>query len=228
MYRLGCFTLAIALFLAVLCPLLFYGAVKTALVKLGVPPDMALLVFLGILIGGAINIPLYKVPYEKFVRTDPLAIAGLAGLFPHFEERRLHAVVAVNVGGCLIPSALAAYQIYRLATGENASSALAACAIAAALNIAVCWKLARPVPGVGIALPGLVPPLLAAASALIIARENAPSVAYVAGVLGPIVGADLLHLKDVKVSPVGMASIGGAGTFDGIVLSGVLATLLVW
>ena len=47
------------------------------------------------------------------------------------------------------------------------------------------------------------------------------------GVLGPLVGADLLHLDDIAEIGTGMASIGGAGTFDGVVLSGLVATLLV-
>ena len=51
-------------------------------------------------------------------------------------------------------------------------------------------------------------------------------VAFVAGVLGPLVGADLMLLKDITRVSAGMLSIGGAGTFDGIVLSGMLAALL--
>ena len=50
--------------------------------------------------------------------------------------------------------------------------------------------------------------------------------AFTAGVAGPLVGADLLHLRDLARTPVGIMSIGGAGTFDGIILSGVLAALL--
>jgi uncharacterized membrane protein len=49
------------------------------------------------------------------------------------------------------------------------------------------------------------------------------SPAYIAGVAGPLIGVDLLHLKGIEQSTVGMASIGGAGTFDGIVLSGIVA-----
>lgn len=82
------------------------------------------------------------------------------------------------------------------------------------------------VPRLGIAMPALVPALVAAASALLLVPELAPPVAFTAGVLGPLLGADLLHLDDVKELATGMASIGGAGTFDGIVLSGLVATLL--
>jgi uncharacterized membrane protein len=50
--------------------------------------------------------------------------------------------------------------------------------------------------------------------------------AFAAGVLGPLIGADLLHLREVNKISTGVASIGGAGTFDGIVISGLIATLL--
>ena len=94
------------------------------------------------------------------------------------------------------------------------------------MNTAVFYKLARPLPRVGIALPALVPALVAAVCALVLARELAPPVAFSAGVLGPLLGADLLHLRQVARLGTGVASIGGAGTFDGIVMSGLLATLL--
>jgi uncharacterized membrane protein len=48
----------------------------------------------------------------------------------------------------------------------------------------------------------------------------------VAGVAGPLIGADILHLKDIQKNAVGIASIGGAGTFDGIILSGIVAAYL--
>jgi uncharacterized membrane protein len=84
---------------------------------------------------------------------------------------------------------------------------------------------------VGIAMPGFVAALTAVAGTWILlwpapyAELRAP-VAFVAGVAGPLIGADLLHLKDITKVSAGMLSIGGAGTFDGIVLSGVLAAVL--
>jgi uncharacterized membrane protein len=76
-------------------------------------------------------------------------------------------------------------------------------------------------------MPGFVPPLVSLGTALLLAPGEAPAVAFVAGVLGPLIGADLLHLRDVsKIATTGVASIGGAGTFDGIVLSGIMAAYL--
>jgi uncharacterized membrane protein len=95
-----------------------------------------------------------------------------------------------------------------------------------AIATVVCYLIARPTRGVGIVVPGLVPALVAAASALMLAPQQAPPVAFVAGVLGPLIGADLLHLKDLPRLGSGMVSIGGAGTFDGIILSGVVAVYL--
>jgi uncharacterized membrane protein len=75
-------------------------------------------------------------------------------------------------------------------------------------------------------MPALVPPIVAVMSALVLAPVQAPPVAFIAGVLGPLLGADLLHLREIPRISTGMASIGGAGTFDGIVLSGILAAYL--
>jgi uncharacterized membrane protein len=75
-------------------------------------------------------------------------------------------------------------------------------------------------------MPGLIPPLVAAASALLLAPAYATPVAFVAGTTGPLVGADLLHIRQMDQMDAGMLSIGGAGTLDGILLSGIVALYL--
>ena len=143
---------------------------------------------------------------------------------PQLQRVRRQTVIAVNVGGCLIPTGIAVYELMHLVA--SGAHTLLALAIVCAINCIACYLMARPVAGVGIMMPGLVPPLISAALAIVLAPEEAAAVAFVAGVTGPLVGADLLHLKDIQSSGVGMASIGGAGTFDGIVLSGVIAAYL--
>jgi uncharacterized membrane protein len=95
------------------------------------------------------------------------------------------------------------------------------------VNIAVCYFVARPVQGVSI-LPARISACCrrGTTGADIFAPGDAAPVAYVAGVAGPLIGADLLHLSEIEESAVGMASIGGAGTFDCIVLSGIVAAYL--
>ena len=90
-------------------------------------------------------------------------------------------------------------------------------------------RLSRPGgtrPGRGIALPVFVPPLSAAAVALVLSRPYAPMLAYISGSLGCLIGADLLNLGRIEGLGAPVASIGGAGTFDGIFLTGAFAVLL--
>jgi uncharacterized membrane protein len=89
----------------------------------------------------------------------------------------------------------------------------------------VCHMLAEPVPGLGIALPVFVPPVSTAVVALLLSRRQAAPIAYIGGSLGTLIGADLLNLDKVQGLGAPVASIGGAGTFDGIFLTAILAVL---
>jgi uncharacterized membrane protein len=90
----------------------------------------------------------------------------------------------------------------------------------------VCHFLADPVPGIGIALPVLVPALTTAVVAFLLSREHAAPLAYISGSLGTLIGADLLNLDKLQGLGAPIASIGGAGTFDGVFLTGILAVIL--
>jgi uncharacterized membrane protein len=205
-------------------PFVFGQVFTSALIKLKLDPTTALLLVMGIFLGSPINIPVKRISRTELMPVDPLAIFGLSGWWPMFQEVRRETVVAVNVGGCLIPVALAIYETAHLVmTGWRPVSGLL---LAIFINTVACYRLAKPVEGIGIAMPGLVPPLLATTSALFLVPDQAPPVAFVAGVLGPLIGADLLHLRDIEKIATGIASIGGAGTFDGIVLSGIVAAYL--
>jgi uncharacterized membrane protein len=212
------------LILLVLLPFVFGQLFTAALIKLKLDPSTALLVVIGIFLGSPINIPVKRISREESVLSDPLAVFGLSGWWPSLQRIRRETIIAVNVGGCLIPVALAIYETAHLAmTGRQALFGLA---VAVLINTGVCFWMAQPVEGVGIAMPGLFPAIVASLSALFLVPDQAPPVAFVAGVLGPLIGADLLHLRDIEKIATGIASIGGAGTFDGIVLSGIVAAYL--
>ena len=87
-------------------------------------------------------------------------------------------------------------------------------------------SLARVVPGLGIVVPVFVPPLVAAGVALLLAFRRAPPLAYVAGSMGTLIGADVLNLGRIEALGAPVVSIGGAGTFDGVFLTGIIAGLL--
>jgi uncharacterized membrane protein len=164
--------------------------------KIGINPRYVFLILVLTLIGSHVNIPLYAMP-------------GAAG----------STVVAINVGGALIPALLSVYLFLR--TGQSGLMIIGTALVAVAVN-----HLAVVVPGVGVAVPVLIPPFLAAAVALLLAFRRAPPVAYVAGTMGTLIGADLLNLGRVAKLGAPMLSIGGAGTFDGVFLTGILAGLL--
>lgn len=220
----GCLSLLVLGFLLLL-PFFLANALLTALAKLGLGPTSSLLAALGIFLGGGFNIPVTRIEREETVSHVPHQLLGLGRLLGSPVRRQTFTVIAVNVGGCVVPTGLALYQLVRLAS--QAPSVVPAALAALALNVGVCYLFARPVPQMGITMPPLIPAGAAALCGLLLAPEWAPPIAFTAGVLGPLIGADLLHLNDISDLGTGMASIGGAGTFDGIVLSGLVATLLV-
>lgn len=128
-------------------------------------------------------------------------------------------IIAVNVGGAVVPTLLSLYLLVK--TGMY-GRALAGVAIVTA----VVHGLAHPIHGVGIAVPVFIPPVVAAVTALLLSRQSAPSLAYISGSLGTLIGADLLNLGIIQALGAPIASIGGAGRFDGIFMTGILAVLL--
>lgn len=217
-------SLLVGVLMLVLVPFFFTQVALVSLQKLHLSPDTAFNLMLAIIFGGLINIPVTRIVHEKPVWSHPLTVYGLEKTMPRWLTQRHETIIAVNVGGCLIPLGIAIYQLTHLV--PLGADAIWAVVVATTVNTVVCYFVATPVPNVGIVMPGFVAPLAAVIAALILAPQYAPPVAFIAGVVGPVIGADLLHIDAFTKTPVGVASIGGAGTFDGIVLSGILAAFL--
>ena len=193
--------------------------VQIAVAKLGFSANAALFLFAAIIIGGTINIPLYKVESQVEVidNFSDLWVRQFFGIpLPRVRQKT---IVALNVGGGLIPVLVALYQF------RHANS-LAIILVTAIVTI-VSYYAAQVVPGIGIQMNPLLAPITAAiASAFITRGIHAAPVAFAGGVLGTLVGADILHLKEIQRMTPGVLSIGGAGVFDGIALCGLFALLL--
>jgi uncharacterized membrane protein len=86
--------------------------------------------------------------------------------------------------------------------------------------------MATPVHGLGIAVPVFAPVVVTAILAFLLSREYAAPLAYIGGSMGTLIGADLANLNRIGGLGAPVASVGGAGTFDGIFLTGILAVLL--
>jgi uncharacterized membrane protein len=212
--------LAFLFLLGALLAIVQLGAVTIAFDRLGLSPGAAFLLLLSALLGGTVNLPLFTVVSERAPEVPPLP-APWRGLLrfpmPEFTGKTL---IAVNVGGCVIPVAFSLYLLVRSALPFW--QVLLAVAVMTALS-----RLAsRPVPGLGIGMPVLVAPLGAAATALVLGGEQSAPLAYICGTLGVLIGADLLRLNDIRRLGTPFAAIGGAGSFDGIFLTGIIAVLL--
>jgi len=198
------------LFVPVFLLTVFFQAVSFSFEKLGLAPEAFFAILLCMFIGSFINIPLGR---RKLVEVQESRFFGLV------RRTRMRSYgLSVNVGGALIPIALALYLLFRVPLQETL--------LATALLIIISYKLAKYVPNRGITVPLLFPPLFATIFALILAPEAAPAVAFISGVFGVLIGADILHLPRVLRSEQGILSIGGAGVFDGIFLIAIVAAFL--
>ena len=214
----------LSLVLIGLLPVLFGQLMVAALTKLHLAPDAIMALVMAIIFGGFINLPIKRIVRDQPVTTHPLRVYGLHGLAPQWQREHSETIIAVNVGGCIVPSLLALYELAHLDFADP--QLLTALVVVVGVNIFACFRFSKPVAGVGIVMPTRVSPLVASVGALLLCPEQAAPVAFIAGVSGPLIGADLLHLKKIEEIAVGTASIGGAGTFDGIVLSGIIAAYL--
>ncbi|WP_448601914.1 DUF1614 domain-containing protein [Thermoleptolyngbya sp.] len=192
--------------------------VEVAVAKLGFSPSTAFLLFTAVVLGSTINIPLYERVSQVPVIPDfaDLWIARFWGIPLRKIEQKT--IVALNVGGGLIPTLLALYELTR-------SDAPAILLVTAVVTLTSYFS-AQIVPGIGIQMNALVAPLTASLMAVLIVGEGAAPVAFAGGVLGTLIGADLLHLPEIEKMSAGVLSIGGAGVFDGIALCGLFALLL--
>jgi len=215
-FLLMLFFLLIAL---ILLPFLLVGMMGTAFIKLGLPPTLMFWMLILTLVGSLINIPIYQIESRDLVKDQLVSYFGMRYRAP--QVYRTHkTILAINVGGALIPMALSLYLLTRMEFALGVP-------LVVGLVTLVANRLARPVKGLGIALPGLIPPVVAALGAYLLCPPElrAPS-AYIAGTMGILLGADILNLKEIGKLGAPVASIGGAGTFDAIFLSGIIAVLL--
>lgn len=192
---------------------------EIAFLKLGLTPEAASFLLLGTLLGSGINLPLYSIHTKE---TGHLVILPdqkpVWEIFQPAKEGKV--VIAVNVGGCLIPVGLCLYFMslqlidpLKIMAGIIAITALS-------------YKFSRLIPGMGVGMPVFLAPLTSALVALVLDPEHAAHLAYISGVVGVLIGADVLRLNTIAGLGTPVAAIGGAGTFDGIFMTGIIAALL--
>lgn len=202
----------------VLMILVEIGILGYAYQRLGIKQRYVFALLLLSLFGSYVNIPVYRLSPETLHPGGQVTFYGIRHVIP-FVTHWPGTIIAVNLGGAVIPFVL---SIYLLVKNRLFYRGLLGIVIVAA----IVHQVAHPVHGMGIAEPIFIPPLAAAGAAFLISRRLAPALAYISGSLGTLIGADLLNIENLQGLGAPVASIGGAGTFDGIFMTGILAVLL--
>jgi len=178
----------------------FYILISSAFEEVGFKSWEASLIVFSCIICGWVNLPLGK--YNGWI-------------------------LARKVGGALIPMLI---SIYLMLSRKVAGRSVVGMIIVAYFA----YKITSVTPeGVVSSFPNwLIPPIVASLYSIIASLKNkkkAASIAYSSGTMGVLIGADLLHLKEllqIKTSPATIASIGGAAILDMVFLTGVIAVLI--
>lgn len=193
------------------------GLLSIAFHKLGLSPNAAYLLLITSLFGSVINLPLFRMRSQRNEEIPPPP--RLFPILPTLQSST-HTLVAVNMGGCLIPIIFSLYLL------NNTEVTLLQAIQAIAFVTLLSYLFSRPIHGLGIGMPILVAPLSAALIAVSINPQASAPLAYIGGTMGVLFGADILRLKDISRMGPPFAAIGGAGTFDGIFITGIVAVLL--
>lgn len=212
------FLLAFWFLLALLVALIQIGILQYVFESMGISRRYLLGLLLLCLLGSYVNIPIAQFPGRPERAGQVVEFFGVQYVVPVVVESQ-GTMLAVNLGGAIIPFLLSVYLIVKHEL--YGKSVLAVGIVSILVHL-----MARPVPGVGIAVPILIPPLVTALVALSLSSWNPAPLAYIAGSLGTLIGADLMNLDKVRNLGAPVASIGGAGKFDGIFLTGIVAVLL--
>lgn len=211
------FFVLLAGIVALLLLLVQLRILQYAYTQLGVSSQTAVLLLIASLLGSYVNIPIATLRGDGFALEREVVYFGVPYVVPRLSSAQT--VLAVNIGGAVIPTLLSLFLLSRNALwGRGLVTAFGVAAVSHAY--------AEPVRGVGVALPIFVGPLAATLIAALVSWRHVAPLAYAGGSLGVLIGADLLNLDRLSRIGTPMLSIGGAGTFDGIFLTGVLAVLL--
>jgi len=208
----------LGLVLAIVIVMLEIGVIEAAYEKLGMSHRAITGLLLLTILGSYVNIPVAAIKAGALIHNRVVMANGVPYVVPDVQAAG-RTVIAINVGGALIPMLLSAYLLRRI-------GGVLPAAISTLIVALVVHRFAELVPGVGIAVPTFIPGILAATLAIIFDRERRSAVAYTAGTLGCLLGADILNLGAIARLHAPVASIGGAGTFDGVFVSGIIAVLL--
>lgn len=205
----------LGLLLFALAVVVFFDVISVSFGRMGLSPWATLAIFVASFFGSRVNIPLWQ--SSHFVA--PALRRTIHGFIYYRPPLVTNEVVAINVGGAVIPILLSLWLFPRAPFFRTL--------LAVTIVAVVAHSTATIEPGRGVTMPVWITPLLAALLGLVLTfGRGAAPLAYIAGTLGTLLGADLWNLPRLNQIGSGVLSIGGAGVFDGVFLAGLVAALL--
>ncbi len=221
----GIFLTFLIILLGIVLAFLFVGIAQFTFAKIGFNEEEFAIILIATFIGSFVNLPIYKVNrIARVASYQEVRVFWVTYRVPQYDVRKVSTTIALNAGGALVPVLVSGYLLV------SHPSDIITAVVGVLLTSAIVHLVARKVKGVGIVTPAFVPPIAAALIAIILSLGNpaaAAIVAYVSGTLGALIGADLSNMRGLSNLGADMVSIGGAGTFDGVFLTGLIAVFLV-
>jgi uncharacterized membrane protein len=210
-----------------LIPLVFLGLVGAAFTRLGFSWLSALAVVLLILLGSAVNIPVYTLRRDM-VRITHGGISMNDPFSPPLREEVWDTVISINLGGAVIPVCVAIYALYAAYPHATTSLILPLVIGIAGVSL-ITFVSTRSLPGVGLQVPLLMPALTALLIGIAFAGSvgiTASVTAMVSGILGVLIGGNLAQLGRVRDLGIPAVSLGGSGTFGSVLICCILPALI--
>jgi len=229
------FYFSILLFLLLLVfPVLmrFYRGIMVE--ALGLPPWMFGSVLVLSLFGSSVNIPLTTLETREPVRVfREVRFFGVSWRVPGVEMGVRRTYVMLNLGGGVVPVLISGYLLLvgiPQCSPDLVSSLVDVLVVFLVVTV-VTNRSSRLIEGLGVATPMFGPPMATVFAVVVLSLFRVvwcpTQVAYVGGTLGALMGADLLNLGRIRDLGAPVVSIGGAGSFDGIYLTGLFSVVLV-
>ncbi|MEI7856066.1 MAG: DUF1614 domain-containing protein [Methanomicrobiales archaeon] len=211
----------------ILIPLFLLGMIGAAFTKLGFSWISAIIVVLLMLFGSSVNIPLYRIKRDM-VRISPETTAVFGSDSPWQADPVWETLVSINLGGAVLPVCISLYLLYQ-AMSITSTALLGSVGVGILIVALITFFATRPVPGVGLAVPLLIPALTALLMGMLLfggAGISATVVAFVSGTIGTLLGGNIAQLYRVRDLEVPEMSIGGTGTFSAIFICCILPALI--
>lgn len=200
------------LYLVIALALIHFEVFDFSLDKYGLPTWVVIAGILLMLGGSLIDVPLVMRGRGRKKRPK-----GLFSLFFTNGRKEVRQGLYLNLGGLIIPSALAIYLLDKAPLVPTLISLSVVIILARILSGVTDWK------GNWLHLSASIPLLASLGLSFLLVPANPAAVFYIAGTLGVLLGAGFLNLNRIKEAPL---FIGGRGMFHGLFLVNVVFLLL--